>query len=179
MSSLRRTSRIAVRLAVLLAVSLPAAWAQVAAVTTTEYVEAWKASKAYTRAVAEAMPAEGFSFQPTPDQFTFAVQMIHIAHANYAWFAKVLGEERSIADPRSEEKADVLPYLEATFDYCIAALERMTPGQLSRAASGVPNRPNASSRDALLNMYMHTAHHRGQAIIYLRLKGVEPPQYRY
>jgi uncharacterized damage-inducible protein DinB len=43
----------------------------------------------------------------------------------------------------------------------------------------VPNRPNASSRDALLNMYMHTAHHRGQAIIYLRLKGVEPPQYRY
>jgi uncharacterized damage-inducible protein DinB len=34
-------------------------------------------------------------------------------------------------------------------------------------------------RDALLNMYMHTAHHRGQAIIYLRLKGATPPEYSY
>jgi len=178
MTSLPRIPSSVLRLAALLAASLPAA-AQDAAVTRTEYVEAWQASKAYTLAVAKAMPDESYGFQPTPDQFTFAVQMIHIAHANYAWFTRVLGEPRTIADPKSEAKADVLPYLEATFDYCIAALERITPEQLSRAAPGVPNRPNGSGRDALLNMYMHIGHHRGQAIIYLRLKGVTPPEYRY
>jgi uncharacterized damage-inducible protein DinB len=91
----------------------------------------------------------------------------------------VLNEPRTIADPKAEEKADVLSYLAATFDYCISALDRITPEQLNEAASGVPNRPNASGRDALLNMYMHTAHHRGQAIIYLRLKGTAPPEYSY
>jgi len=179
MRSLPQVPNIAVRLAVLLAVSLPAINAQDSAVTRAEYVEAWKASKAYTLAVAEAMPADGYDFRPTAGQFTFAVQMIHIAHANYAWFTKVLDEPRSIADPNSEQKTDVLPYLEATFDYCIAAIERITPGQLTRAASGVPNRANGTGRDALLNMYMHTAHHRGQAIIYLRLKGMTPPRYTY
>jgi uncharacterized damage-inducible protein DinB len=179
MTSLPRIRSLTFRLATLLAVSLPAAWAQDAAVNRMEYIEAWKAAKAYTLAVAQAMPAESYDFQPTPDQFTFAVQMIHLAHANYAWFTKVLGEARTIADPKSEDKADVVPYVAATFDYCIASLERITPEQLSRAASGVPNRPNASGRDALLNMYMHTAHHRGQAITYLRLKGATPPQYSY
>lgn len=179
MAPLPQVPSIAFRLAALLAVSVHAAWAQDYAVTKTEYVEAWKASKDYTLAVAQAMPAESYSFRPTPDQFTFAVQMLHLAHANYAWFTKVLAAPRSIADPKLEEKEDVLPYLEATFDYCIDALQRMTPEQLGRAASGVPNRPNGSTRDALLNMYMHTAHHRGQAIIYLRLKGIAPPEYRF
>lgn len=62
---------------------------------------------------------------------------------------------------------------------CITALERITPEQFGQPASEVPNRPNGSVRDALLNMYMHVAHHRGQAIVYLRLKGIKPPEYRY
>ncbi len=153
--------------------------AQEPLVTRGEYAEAWRASKDYTMDVAAAMPAEGYGFKPTPDQFTFAVQMIHIAHANYAWFTKVMDEPQTIVEPASEEKSEVLRYLGESFDYCIAAIERMSPEQLSKPAVGVPNRPGGSTRDALLNMYMHTAHHRGQAIIYLRLKEVTPPRYRY
>jgi uncharacterized damage-inducible protein DinB len=33
-------------------------------------------------------------------------------------------------------------------------------------------------RDILLAMYIHVAHHRGQAEIYLRDKGIRPPGYR-
>lgn len=154
-------------------------WAQEPLITRGEYAAAWRASKDYTMAVAEAMPADGYGFKPTADQFTFAVQMIHIAHANYAWFTKVLDERQEIEEPETETKPEVLRYLGETFDYCIAAIERMSPEQLSRPGAGVPNRPAGSTRDALLNMYMHTAHHRGQAIVYLRLKGVTPPPYRY
>ena len=33
-------------------------------------------------------------------------------------------------------------------------------------------------RDVLLAMYIHVAHHRGQAEIYLRDKGIKPPAYK-
>jgi uncharacterized damage-inducible protein DinB len=32
-------------------------------------------------------------------------------------------------------------------------------------------------REILLAMYIHVAHHRGQAEIYLRDKGIKPPSY--
>src|SRR6266851_3801561 len=102
-------------------------FAQKVPVTMSEFVQSWKNTKAYTLAVAELMPAESFGFKPTPDEMSFADQMIHIAHANYAWFAGVLGEKRTIADPKKDDKATVIAYLGDTFDYCIAALDRITP----------------------------------------------------
>ena len=62
-----------------------------------EFVQSWKNTKAYTLAVAEAMPAESYSFKPAAEEMTFAGQMIHISHANYAWFAGVLGEKRVLS----------------------------------------------------------------------------------
>lgn len=38
-------------------------------------------------------------------------------------------------------------------------------------------RPSISVRQVLDTARDHLAHHRGQAIVYLRLKGVEPPLY--
>ena len=136
-------------------------------------MQSWKNTKAYTLAVAEAMPAESYGFKPTPEEMSFAGQMIHIAHANYAWFAGVLGEKRTIADAKKDDKATVIAYLRDRFDYCIAALDRITTSQLDQSLPGV------GGRDALLNMYMHVAHHRGQAVVYLRLKGITPPDYHY
>jgi len=37
---------------------------------------------------------------------------------------------------------------------------------------------NLPGREVLLAMYIHVAHHRGQAEIYLRDKGIRPPSYR-
>ena len=144
-----------------------------------EFVVSWKNTKAYTLAVAEAMPAESYGFKPAPEEFSFAGQMIHIGYANYAWFAGVIGEKREIADAVNEEKPAVLTYLRDTFDFCIAALDRITPEQLDKTFPSVGNRKSGSGRDALLNMYMHVAHHRGQAIVYLRLNGIKPPKYQY
>jgi len=39
--------------------------------------------------------------------------------------------------------------------------------------------PAATGRQILSAMFTHTAHHRGQAEVYLRLKGIVPPKYRY
>jgi uncharacterized damage-inducible protein DinB len=34
-----------------------------------------------------------------------------------------------------------------------------------------------NGRELLLAAYVHLAHHRGQAEIYLRIKGIKPPPY--
>jgi uncharacterized damage-inducible protein DinB len=90
-----------------------------------------------------------------------------------------MGEKRSIADVKSQDKASVVAYLGDTFDYCIGALGRISQEQLNQTAPHVGGRASGSGREALLNMYMHVAHHRGQAIVYLRLKGVKPPEYEF
>ncbi len=73
----------------------------------------------------------------------------------------------------------MLAYLEATFDYCIGALGRITPEQLDQRETHIATRAEGTARDALFTMYMHTAHHRGQAVVYLRLKGIKPPAFSY
>ena len=52
----------------------------------------------------------------------------------------------------------------------------MTEAQLC----AVHNSPDGKlpGRDVLLAMYVHVAHHRGQAEIYLRDNGIKPPSYR-
>ena len=154
--------------------------AQQAAVTMAEFSQSWKNTRAYTLAVADAMPAEFYGFKPAPPEMTFARQMIHLAEANYSWFTIVMGEKETLPQPTSEDKATVMKYLRDTFDYCIAALDRITPAELDRRVAHPGGREaGGSGRDALLNMYMHVAHHRAQAIVYLRLKGITPPEYVY
>ena len=43
---------------------------------------------------------------------------------------------------------------------------------------GPPNR-NLTGTEWLWSYFTHTAHHRGQAEVYLRLKGIKPPAYTF
>ena len=47
----------------------------------------------------------------------------------------------------------------------------------SRYVAGNGKQPGVSGRDLVLNGFIHTAHHRAQAEIYLRVKNLEPPRY--
>jgi uncharacterized damage-inducible protein DinB len=52
----------------------------------------------------------------------------------------------------------------------------MTDAQMSAAHDSPDGR--MPGKEVLLAMYVHVAHHRGQAEIYLRDKGIKPPGYR-
>jgi uncharacterized damage-inducible protein DinB len=47
-----------------------------------------------------------------------------------------------------------------------------------RAAHNSPDGRRLPGWEVLLAMYIHVAHHRGQAEIYLRDEGIKPPSYR-
>jgi uncharacterized damage-inducible protein DinB len=82
--------------------------------------------------------------------------------------------------PLPSDKPTVLKGLAASFDHCAAIADKLTPAQLDASYQvDWVGMPAATGRQILSAMFTHTAHHRGQAEVYLRLKGIVPPKYRY
>ena len=64
----------------------------------------------------------------------------------------------------------------AITEFCSSVIPTLTEEQLSTPH----NSPDGHllGREILLAMYIHVAHHRGQAEIYLRDNGIKPPPYK-
>ncbi len=149
----------------------------------TEFVQDWKISKQFTVDVANAMPTEFYGFKPNPEEMTFGEQMVHIAGGNVFRFNQITGIQPPLvfdpAKPPAADKQSVLKMLEQSFDYVIAVLPQITPEQLRRTWH-IPSwraRPDPEGRAMIVNMLVHTAHHRAQCEVYLRIKGIKPPDY--
>jgi uncharacterized damage-inducible protein DinB len=144
------------------------------------YAKHWATSKDFTMAVANAMPADGYSYIPPstvePQERTFGGLLVHIGQANVNYFSRASGTKGPAA-PKGTDKAEVVQYLADTYDFCAKALDSMTDDQLDKV-SGEGARA-MSGRDALLSAFTHAAHTRGQAEVYLRLKNVKPPAYQF
>ena len=149
-----------------------------------EFVQDWTISKQFTLDVANAMPAEFYSFKPNPEEMSFGAQMEHIADANVFRFQQITGLKTpytvDLANPPSD-KETVMKRLQMSFDYVIAALPQVTPEQLKRTWH-IPSwkgRTDPDGRAMIMNMFVHTAHHRAQCEVYLRVKGIKPPDYTF
>ncbi len=148
-----------------------------------EFVHDWQISKQFTLEVANAMPSEHYTFKPNPDEMSFGEQMIHIAGANVFRFNQITGIKPPFdfnpAKPPAADKDTVLKLLVQSFDYVIDVLPQITPEQLKRTWH-IPTwkaRPDPDGRTMLMNMLVHTAHHRAQCEVYMRVKGIKPPDY--
>jgi uncharacterized damage-inducible protein DinB len=150
-----------------------------------EFIHDWQISKQFTIDVADAMPAEFYGFKPNPDEMTFGEQMLHIAVSNVYRFQQITGMEPpfpvDLSKPLNPDKANVLKVLGQSFDYVIEALPRITPEQLQRTwhIRSWKGRNDPDGRAMILNMFVHTAHHRAQCEVYLRAKGIKPPDYTF
>src|SRR5882757_3327905 len=89
-------------------------------------VKHWKASGELTVAVANAMPADGYSFRPTPEEMSFGELMAHIAAADRGACANASGltapalSAKISAWAKDAGKIDVdketaIPFLKDTF----------------------------------------------------------------
>jgi uncharacterized damage-inducible protein DinB len=77
--------------------------------------------------------------------------------------------------PSPTTKESYVKFLSDSFEYCAAVISSATEQQLRTPHNSPDGR--MPGRDVLLAMYVHVAHHRGQAEIYLRDKGIRPPSY--
>jgi uncharacterized damage-inducible protein DinB len=151
-------------------------------------VKHWKISGEFTIAVAYLMPAESYSFKPNPEEMSFGQLMAHIAGVNLNACANASGMTRPALPPKIAEwskdtlkieleKKIALQFLADSFDFCNRAVAVMTPQRFDTVV-GPPNR-NMTGFEWLWGYFTHTAHHRGQAEVYLRVKGIKPPEYRF
>jgi uncharacterized damage-inducible protein DinB len=64
--------------------------------------------------------------------------------------------------------------------YVSSVLQKLTEKDLARKDLSYRKGVAAhSGTDLCLRAYMHTAHHRGQAVVYLRVKGITPPTWKF
>jgi uncharacterized damage-inducible protein DinB len=140
-----------------------------------EYAKHFAALSSLSVAVAKTMPADQYGFRPHPESMDFGQLMSHMATTNYQ-FCGGLKDSEPTALPSPTDKDAVVKFLSDSFDYCSAVISNLTDAQLD----AVHNSPDGRlpGREVLLAMYVHVAHHRGQAEIYLRDKGIRPPSYR-
>jgi hypothetical protein len=147
-------------------------------------VKHWKTSGDFTIAVAKLMPADSYGFKPVPEELTFSQVVIQVAGANLNACANASGTKRpDIPKPIIDalngkgevDKDTIVQFLSNSFDFCNQAVAGMTPEKLD-AVVGPPNR-KMTGFEWLWAYFTHTAHHRGQLEVYLRLKGIKPPDY--
>jgi len=142
-----------------------------------DIVKHLKTSRDFTLKVAEAMPASDYSFKLTPAQMSFAEQMTHLSQGLTYFLSVFSGEKPNPGKPKSMDKEDVIAFVKSSFDSAVDRVQQLTPEQLSKTYKG--DGETSTGNEILLGMLDHTTHHRASAEMYLRAKGIKPPEYQF
>jgi uncharacterized damage-inducible protein DinB len=128
--------------------------------------------------LAEAIPAEKFSWRPSPDVRSFAEVFLHVSAANYNLYKlvgtpppagfDVKGFEKSTTD-----KAKVIATLKDSFAHARKAITAMPDANLEKSLDWFGGKN--TERGILLFIVRHAAEHLGQSIAYARFAGITPP----
>jgi hypothetical protein len=133
-------------------------------------------SQKNTLGAIEAMPADKFSYKPTPDQMTFAHLVAHIIESNYLFCSKAADapDPKPEAAKETDPKDKLLAATKSSFDFCSEALAKMDDSKLGDSIELFGGRqfPRAMAAMALASSL---ADHYAEAAMYLRLNNIVPP----
>src|SRR5579863_5589926 len=131
----------------------------------------------FTR-LAEAIPAEKYSWRPSADVRSVAEVFLHVSAANYNLYKlvgtpppagfDVKGFEKSTTD-----KAKIVATLKDSFDHARKAITAMPDADLEKSLDWFGGKN--TERGILLFIVRHGAEHLGQSIAYARNVGITPP----
>lgn len=141
------------------------------------WLEKWENSMNYLIGIADAMPEESFDFKPTERQMSFKEQLLHIKD-NMDWLSNAYFTESGYDKTKTElsaTKTETIAILTQAFDSALQIIENTSDESLSETVDFFAG---SKSKLQILNLLQdHVTHHRGQLIVYLNLKNVEPPGY--
>ena len=124
---------------------------------------------------AEEMPADKYSYRPTPPQVSFAHLVMHITESNNSLCARVAGEQpRELKLNESDSKETLTKALKDSFAYCEQVLSKADDSTLGQPVElhGGHTGPRAA---ALIYLAADWADHYSAAAMYLRLNNLLPP----
>jgi hypothetical protein len=164
----------------LLALASAAAGQQAPNALVSEAKFPWSVVRDNLLKMAEKMPAEYYSFKPSPEIETFGQRVAHIAGANFRVCEGINGRRNPPGRPSVTSRTELIAALKESSAACdsvfgsltdAAALEKIS----SRLGGPFPPDPMRTKLSTLYNMIRHSNEMYGYMCVYLRLKGIVPP----
>ena len=130
-------------------------------------------------ALAEAMPAESYSWQPMEGVYTVAAAYMHVARYNYMYPDMYLGVDApsgvdyASLEERVTTKGEAVRVLAASMDHVRGIMDAMSDADLAKPTELYGRA--VESWAVLLQLVTHMNEHLGQAIAYARMNRVVPP----
>jgi uncharacterized damage-inducible protein DinB len=128
-------------------------------------------------ALAEAIPADKYSWRPAPGVRSVSEVFMHITIANF-WLLSITGPKMP-ADLKQEmeksvtKKADVIAWLKRSLDAVKTARAQLKPGDLERKVK--VDGKTVTVDGMYLRIIVHANEHMGQLVAYARMNGIVPP----
>jgi len=129
-------------------------------------------------ALADATPAEKFSWRPSPGVRSTSEVYMHIAIANF-YFLSVIGKQKMPPEITQNfeksvtAKADVISWLKRSLEAAREARSTETPAAMARKVEFLKQSTTADA--VYLRLIIHCNEHMGQLVAYARSTGVTPP----
>ncbi len=146
------------------------------------YLPVWLEARDHCLDVARAMPEELYSYKPTEVSKTFGEQMVHIAHTVELLTKRyVQGMEVTPNTPDASKltKAQILDLLEQGFAYTTEVIYEIEQPQLDETCVMYHSGNTVSRAFAFFYVQDHMANHRAKANLYIRMNGIQPPEYTW
>jgi hypothetical protein len=139
----------------------------------TENKQNYTAIKNNILASAEKMPDDGYGFQASKEERTWAALMGHIADAQTGICSSATGDAKRGAAAKLTDKAALVSALKDSFAVCDAAWDS-TNDENAHSMAKLRNR-DLTRLGLLIYNTTHDNESYGTMAVYLRLKGVVPP----
>jgi uncharacterized damage-inducible protein DinB len=128
--------------------------------------------------LAEAIPAEKYTWRPAPDVRSIAEVFLHVSAANYSIYKAVgtpppTGIDLKALGKSTTDKTKIVATLKDSFAHAKKAITAMPDSDLDKSMDWFGGKN--TERGVLLFVLRHAAEHLGQAIAYARVIGVVPP----
>jgi hypothetical protein len=134
-------------------------------------------------ALAEAIPAEKYSWRPAPGVRSIGEAFMHVASEYYVYAPLAYGAERSPVIPRGQEgfqkfeaqstKPDALKHLKEGFAHMKQAIGAVDPAAITGTRKLFGGDRTIVETSFVMSGDLHE--HLGQLIAYARVNGIKPP----
>jgi hypothetical protein len=128
--------------------------------------------------LAEATPADKFTWRPAPDTRSVSEAFLHLCNMNYGMpvaigVAPAPGYDGKTLEKSTTDKAKVIDQLNQCFDYVHKFVDGMTNADFAKPEPKLG--PEANAGDVVYLIIADDHEHLGQSVAYARINGITPP----
>ncbi len=128
--------------------------------------------------LAEAIPAEKFTWRPGDGVRSFSEAFLHVADMNFQMPVAIgavpaPGYKKEGYEKSTTDKAKIIAQLNQSFDYVHAYIDAMTNADFAKPE--LKFGPQANAGDIIYIIVADDHEHLGQSVAYARVNGIVPP----